>query len=76
MHAHRLDTSPVYYVPHPADDHLVAAALAPAGDRVQLVEFDHVERQLPLDGACGPRVGPDLAAAALGHRTGVQAYRR
>jgi hypothetical protein len=46
LHARRLDTSPVYYVPHPIDDHLVVAVLVPGRDRVQLVEFDHVERQV------------------------------
>lgn len=41
-----LAVAPVYYVPHPLDDHLVVAVLVPAHDRVYLVEFDHVERRL------------------------------
>lgn len=38
--------SPVFYVPHPIDDHLIAAVLVPAHDRVHIVEFDHVAREI------------------------------
>ena len=41
-----LAVAPVFYAPHPLDDHLVAAVLVPGHDRVHLVEFDHVERRL------------------------------